>query len=81
MGLDPRLIRYSVVKLGDKLEDIADVSGIAPWGSGDQAASSKVEVSPQSAQKDGNRWDAMISAGEEKNQDHLKGILNLLDGK
>ncbi|KAK7728919.1 hypothetical protein SLS57_002151 [Botryosphaeria dothidea] len=81
MGLDPRLIRYSVVKLGDKLEDIADVSGIAPWGSGDQAASSKVEVPPQSAQKDGDRWDAMKSAGEEKNQDHLKGILNLLDGK
>ncbi|KAF2087938.1 ribosomal protein S6 [Saccharata proteae CBS 121410] len=32
MGLDPRLLRFSVVKLGSKLEEIADVPGIAPWG-------------------------------------------------
>ncbi|KAF1815067.1 37S ribosomal protein Mrp17 [Eremomyces bilateralis CBS 781.70] len=27
---DPRLIRYSVVKLGNKLDEIADVGGTAP---------------------------------------------------
>lgn len=27
LGLDPRLIRFSVVKLGSKLEDIAGVPG------------------------------------------------------
>jgi small subunit ribosomal protein S6 len=31
MGLDPRLIRYSVVKLGSKLEDIKDVPGEASF--------------------------------------------------
>ncbi|KAF2489611.1 37S ribosomal protein Mrp17 [Lophium mytilinum] len=31
MGLDPRLIKYSVVKLGSKLEDIKDVPGEAKF--------------------------------------------------
>lgn len=34
MSLDPRLIRYTMVKLGHSLADIADVPGSAPWGSG-----------------------------------------------
>ncbi|KAK7620047.1 ribosomal protein S6 [Phyllosticta citricarpa] len=41
MSLDPRLIRYTMVKLGDKLADIADVPGTAPWGSGLSAVSSE----------------------------------------
>nr|OQO26262.1 hypothetical protein B0A51_07156 [Rachicladosporium sp. CCFEE 5018] len=32
LGLDPRLIRYSVVKMGAKLEDVAKVGGQAEWG-------------------------------------------------
>ncbi|KAK3113526.1 hypothetical protein LTR53_009104 [Teratosphaeriaceae sp. CCFEE 6253] len=31
LGLDPRMIRYSVVKMGSKLEEIADVGGKAEW--------------------------------------------------
>ncbi|TKA68141.1 hypothetical protein B0A55_06947 [Friedmanniomyces simplex] len=31
LGLDPRMIRYSVVKMGSKLEEIADVAGKAQW--------------------------------------------------
>ncbi|KAL2363918.1 hypothetical protein RJZ56_003126 [Blastomyces dermatitidis] len=31
LGLDPRMIRFSVVKLGDKLEEIKDVSGRVEW--------------------------------------------------
>ncbi|KAK5136948.1 hypothetical protein LTR08_001455 [Meristemomyces frigidus] len=31
LGLDPRMIRYSVVKMGSKLEDIEDVGGKAEW--------------------------------------------------
>ncbi|KAM3422944.1 hypothetical protein BST61_g427 [Cercospora zeina] len=32
LGLDPRMIRYSVVKMGSKLEEIKDVAGKADWG-------------------------------------------------
>ena len=32
LGLDPRMIRYSVVKMGSKLEEIKDVGGTAEWG-------------------------------------------------
>lgn len=32
LGLDPRLLRYSVVKLGSKLEEVKDVPGRAEWG-------------------------------------------------
>ncbi|KAF1921404.1 37S ribosomal protein Mrp17 [Ampelomyces quisqualis] len=31
MSLDPRLIRYSVVKMGEKFEDIAEVGGRAEF--------------------------------------------------
>lgn len=31
LGLDPRMIRFSVVKLGDKLEEIKDVQGKVEW--------------------------------------------------
>jgi small subunit ribosomal protein S6 len=31
LGLDPRMIRYNVVKMGSKLEEIADVGGKAEW--------------------------------------------------
>ncbi|GES59124.1 37S ribosomal protein Mrp17 [Aspergillus terreus] len=31
LGLDPRMIRFSVVKLGDKLEEIKDVDGKVEW--------------------------------------------------
>ncbi|KLJ09673.1 hypothetical protein EMPG_14902 [Blastomyces silverae] len=31
LGLDPRMIRFSVVKLGDKLQEIKDVSGRVEW--------------------------------------------------
>lgn len=31
LGLDPRMIRFSVVKLGDKLENIKDVEGHVKW--------------------------------------------------
>lgn len=34
LGLDPRLIRYSIVGMGQKLEDIKDVGGKAEWGFG-----------------------------------------------
>ncbi|KAK3708580.1 hypothetical protein LTR37_011475 [Vermiconidia calcicola] len=35
LGLDPRMIRYSVVKMGSKLEEISDVGGLAEWPSAD----------------------------------------------
>lgn len=31
LGLDPRMINFSVVKLGDKLEEIKDVEGKVGW--------------------------------------------------
>ena len=31
LGLDPRMINFSVVKLGDKLEEIKDVEGKVKW--------------------------------------------------
>ncbi|KAL4934676.1 mitochondrial 37S ribosomal protein bS6m [Aspergillus undulatus] len=31
LGLDPRMIRFSVVKLGDKLEEVKDVEGKVEW--------------------------------------------------
>jgi small subunit ribosomal protein S6 len=31
LGLDPRMIRFSVVKVGDKLEEIKDVDGKIEW--------------------------------------------------
>jgi len=35
MGLDPRMIRYSVVKMGSKLSEISDVAGTVDWGGKD----------------------------------------------
>lgn len=34
LGLDPRMIRYSMVKVGTKLDEVRDVGGKADWGSG-----------------------------------------------
>ena len=31
LGLDPRMIKYSLVKMGEKFEDIAKVGGKAEW--------------------------------------------------
>jgi small subunit ribosomal protein S6 len=31
LGLDPRMIRFSVVKLGSTLEEIKDISGKVEW--------------------------------------------------
>jgi small subunit ribosomal protein S6 len=31
MSLDPRLIRYSIVKMGEKFEAIKDVEGVAKF--------------------------------------------------
>ena len=31
LGLDPRMIRYSVVKMGEKFEEISKVGGKAQW--------------------------------------------------
>ncbi|KAL2865394.1 mitochondrial 37S ribosomal protein bS6m [Aspergillus lucknowensis] len=31
LSLDPRMIRFSVVKLGDKLEEVKDVEGKIEW--------------------------------------------------
>lgn len=31
LGLDPRMVRFSVVKLGDKLEEIKHVDGKVEW--------------------------------------------------
>ncbi|KAL2841549.1 ribosomal protein S6 [Aspergillus pseudoustus] len=31
LSLDPRMIRFSVVKLGDKLEEVGDIPGQAVW--------------------------------------------------
>ena len=39
MGLDPRLLRYSLTKMGTKLEDIADVGGKAEWSLKDRMES------------------------------------------
>ncbi|KAJ5627906.1 37S ribosomal protein MRP17 [Penicillium lividum] len=33
LGLDPRMINFSVVKLGDKLAEVKDVEGKAAWNS------------------------------------------------
>ncbi|KAL1646047.1 hypothetical protein SLS58_003467 [Diplodia intermedia] len=79
MGLDPRLIRYSVVKLGDKLEDIVDVPGVAPWGSGEATHSSKVQLPTASAQP--ALFDAMMAvpeADKQRNDESLNDIMGLL---
>lgn len=34
LGLDPRLIRYSMVKVGSKFDEIRDVGGKVDWGNG-----------------------------------------------
>ncbi|KAL4873698.1 hypothetical protein BDV12DRAFT_159436 [Aspergillus spectabilis] len=31
LSLDPRMIRFAVVKLGDKLEEVKDISGQVEW--------------------------------------------------
>lgn len=31
LGLDPRMIRYSVVQMGSKLDEIKDIGGKADW--------------------------------------------------
>lgn len=31
LGLDPRMIRFSVVKLGSKLEEVKDIVGTEKW--------------------------------------------------
>lgn len=31
LSLDPRMIRFSVIKIGDKLEEINDVPGHVDW--------------------------------------------------
>ncbi|KAL4738014.1 ribosomal protein S6 [Aspergillus similis] len=31
LALDPRMIRFSVVKLGDKLDEVKDVTGKVEW--------------------------------------------------
>lgn len=31
LGLDPRMIRYSIVKMGSTLEEIKDIAGKADW--------------------------------------------------
>lgn len=31
LKLDPRLLRFSVVKIGEKLEEMADLGGKAEW--------------------------------------------------
>ncbi|KAL9079961.1 MAG: hypothetical protein Q9157_001208 [Trypethelium eluteriae] len=41
MGLDPRTIRYSVVKMGFTLDAIKDVGGLAGWGSKPRVAEGK----------------------------------------
>jgi len=35
LGLDPRMIRYSVVKMGSTLEEISNVAGKAEWNTMD----------------------------------------------
>ncbi|KAI9837318.1 MAG: hypothetical protein M1819_000392 [Sarea resinae] len=32
LNLDPRMIRFNVVKMGETLKEIAEVEGKAPWG-------------------------------------------------
>lgn len=34
LGLDPRMIRYSMVKVGSKLDEVRDVGGKVDWGNG-----------------------------------------------
>ena len=36
LGLDPRLLRYSVVRMGKTLEDIKNVPGIVEAGGGEE---------------------------------------------
>jgi small subunit ribosomal protein S6 len=37
LGLDPRMIRFSVVKMGSKLEEVSDVGGKAEWNTSKQS--------------------------------------------
>ncbi|KAL4875357.1 hypothetical protein BJY04DRAFT_202280 [Aspergillus karnatakaensis] len=34
LSLDPRMVRFAVVKLGDKLEEVKDIPGQVPWNTG-----------------------------------------------
>ncbi|KAI9829557.1 MAG: hypothetical protein M1826_005602 [Phylliscum demangeonii] len=42
LGLDPRMIRYSVVRLAQKLEHMVDVEGQVPWNNRDLSLSAFV---------------------------------------
>ncbi|EEH45814.2 ribosomal protein S6 [Paracoccidioides brasiliensis Pb18] len=44
LGLDPRMIRFSVVKLGEKLEDIKDVGGTVEWNQSRQLIGDELGV-------------------------------------
>lgn len=35
LALDPRMVRFSVVKLGEKLEEVVGVEGRASWKRGE----------------------------------------------
>lgn len=34
LGLDPRMIRYSMIRMGSKLDEVKNVPGIVKWKTG-----------------------------------------------
>ncbi|GAD95073.1 mitochondrial 37S ribosomal protein YmS16 [Paecilomyces variotii No. 5] len=45
LGLDPRMVRFSVVKLGEKLEEIKDIDGRVEWNN-TQSISDSISKGP-----------------------------------
>ncbi|KAL1862381.1 hypothetical protein Plec18167_009377 [Paecilomyces lecythidis] len=45
LGLDPRMVRFSVVKLGQKLEEIKDIEGRVEWNN-TQSISDSISKGP-----------------------------------
>ncbi|KAF2138834.1 uncharacterized protein K452DRAFT_290479 [Aplosporella prunicola CBS 121167] len=81
IALDPRLIRFAVVKLGSKLDDIADVESIVPWGSGVAAQTSDVRRSALAAAGAQPQPDLSLAPGSslEHNRIMQDEIRNIFD--
>jgi len=41
LGLDPRMVKFGVVRLGSTLEEVKGVQGSVEWGGGEEAGSGR----------------------------------------
>jgi small subunit ribosomal protein S6 len=62
LSLDPRMIRFSVVKIGDKLEEINDVPGHIDWNGTKTLVTDSIgsRAGPRPSQNEGSSFNAAI---------------------